>query len=46
MTMDLREFIAMMYDNGCEFLRGEIEEKDLNLKKKFKEDILTENGGN
>ena len=29
----------MMYDNGCEFLRGEIEEKDLNLKKKFKEDI-------
>ena len=32
-------YLAMMYDNGCEFLRGEIEEKDLNLKKKFKEDI-------
>ena len=29
----------MMYDNGCEFLRGEIEEKDLKIKKKFQDDI-------
>ena len=26
-------------DNGCEFLRGEIEEKDLKIKKKFQDDI-------
>ena len=32
-------YIAMMYENGNEFLRGEIEEKDLKLKQKFKEDI-------
>jgi len=32
-------YLAMMYDNGCEFLRGEIRENDLKLKKKFKEDI-------
>ena len=32
-------YLAMMYDNGCEFLRGEIEEKDLKMKKKFQDDI-------
>ena len=32
-------YIAMMYENGNEFLRGEIEEKDLKLKQKFEEDI-------
>jgi len=32
-------YLAMMYDNGCEFLRNEIGEEDLKLKKKFKEDI-------
>jgi len=29
----------MMYENGCEFLRGEIEEDKLKLKLKFEEDI-------
>ena len=29
----------MMYDNGCEFLRGEVKEKDLKMKKKFQDDI-------
>ena len=29
----------MMYENGNEFLRGEIKESELKLKKKFKEDI-------
>ena len=32
-------YLAMMYENGCEFLRGEISEDKLNLKKKFVEDI-------
>ena len=29
----------MMYDNGCEFLRGEIEENDLKMKQKFIDDV-------
>ena len=32
-------YLAMMYDNGCEFLRGEIEESDLNMKQKFIDDV-------
>ena len=32
-------YLAMMYDNGCEFLRGEINEDKLKLKTKFEEDI-------
>jgi hypothetical protein len=32
-------YLAMMYENGNEFLRGEIKESELKLKKKFKEDI-------
>lgn len=32
-------YLAMMYDNGNEFLRSEIEEKDLVMKKKFADDI-------
>jgi|TARA_Y100001938_G_C8027372_1_gene398759 hypothetical protein len=32
-------YLAMMYDNGCEFLRGEINESNLKLKQKFQEDI-------
>jgi len=32
-------YIAMMYENGNEFLRGEIEEKALKLKQKFEEDV-------
>ena len=32
-------YLAMMYENGSEFLRNEIEGKDLKLKQKFKEDI-------
>jgi len=31
-------FYADMYENGKEFLRGEIEEKDLKMKKKYVED--------
>ena len=29
----------MMYDNGCEFLRDEIEVSDLKMKQKFIEDV-------
>jgi len=32
-------YLAMMYENGPEFLRSEIEEKDLKMKKKFTEGI-------
>tara|TARA_R110002096_G_scaffold84354_2_gene194771 strand:- start:354 stop:1562 length:1209 start_codon:yes stop_codon:yes gene_type:complete len=32
-------YLAMMYDNGCEFLRGEIDESDLVMKKKFEEGV-------
>ena len=32
-------YLAMMYDNGCEFLRGEIEESDLKMKQKFIDDV-------
>tara|TARA_Y100000361_G_scaffold128524_1_gene123499 strand:- start:453 stop:1661 length:1209 start_codon:yes stop_codon:yes gene_type:complete len=32
-------YLAMMYENGPEFLRSEIEEKDLKMKKKFSEGI-------
>jgi hypothetical protein len=32
-------YLAMMYENGPEFLRSEIEEKDLKMKKKFEEGI-------
>lgn len=32
-------YLAMMYENGCEFLRGEINEDKLKLKLKFEEDI-------
>jgi len=32
-------YLAMMYENGCEFLRGEINEDKLKLKTKFEEDI-------
>ena len=31
-------FYADMYENGKEFLRGEIEEKDLKMKQKYSED--------
>ena len=38
---DLKEgvYLAMMYENGPEFLRSQIEEKDLKMKKKFEEGI-------
>ena len=32
-------YLAMMYDNGCEFLRDEIEVSDLKMKQKFIEDV-------
>jgi hypothetical protein len=32
-------YLAMMYNNGCEFLRGEIEEKDLEMKQKFIDNV-------
>ena len=32
-------YLAMMYENGPEFLRSEIDEKDLKMKKKFSEGI-------
>jgi len=32
-------YLAMMYENGCEFLRNEIDEKDLKLKQKFQDDM-------
>lgn len=32
-------YLAMMYENGCEFLRGEITENDLKLKLKFQQDV-------
>ena len=32
-------YLAMMYENGPEFLRSEIEEKDLKMKKKFEDGI-------
>ena len=32
-------YLAMMYENGCEFLRGEINEDKLKLKLKFEQDI-------
>ena len=32
-------YLAMMYENGCEFLRNEINEDKLKLKTKFEEDI-------
>ena len=41
MTTDLKEgcILAMMYDNGCEFLRGEIKESELKMKQKFINDV-------
>ena len=32
-------YLAMMYENGPEFLRSEIEEKDLKMKKKFEDGV-------
>ena len=32
-------YLAMMYDNGNEFLRGEIKESDLKMKQKFIDDV-------
>ena len=32
-------YLAMMYDNGCEFLRDEIEVSNLKMKQKFIEDV-------
>ena len=32
-------FFANMYDNGLEYLRNEIEDKDLRMKPKFENDI-------
>ena len=32
-------YLAMMYENGLEFLRSEIEEKDLKMKKKFEDGV-------
>tara|TARA_Y100000034_G_C6887833_1_gene407848 strand:+ start:596 stop:1765 length:1170 start_codon:yes stop_codon:yes gene_type:complete len=32
-------YLAMMYDNGNEFLRGEIKESELKMKQKFIEDV-------
>tara|TARA_R100000664_G_C2759962_1_gene150452 strand:- start:4539 stop:5708 length:1170 start_codon:yes stop_codon:yes gene_type:complete len=32
-------YLAMMYENGCEFLRNEIDKNELKLKKKFEDDI-------
>ena len=39
-NMDFKRgiFYADMYENGKEFLRNEIEEKDLKMKKKYVED--------
>ena len=33
-------FYADIYENGKEFLRGEIEEKDLKMKQKYNDDLL------
>ena len=32
-------YLAMMYDNGNEFLRGEVEESNLKMKQKFIDDV-------